>query len=197
MDTSAGSQCSLCYDHSLDPLGHHATTCKRGGDVVIRHNNIRDILAESFRRAGISVQCEAGSGLSHDNRRTRPADILVSNWFCSRPAALDLTVISPLNSNVIAEAGFTGGSAAASTEVRKHIENDPKCEELGWICVPLAVEAYGAWGIEAQQTISRLARRLCIKTNQTMSRVISNLYGRLNMSLIRANSRAMLSRSAL
>ena len=109
MDTSAGSQCSLCYDHSLDPLGHHATTCKRGGDVVIRHNNIRNILAESFRRAGINVQCEAGSGLSHDNRHTRPADILVPNWFCSRPAALDLIVISPLNSNVIAEAGFTGG----------------------------------------------------------------------------------------
>ena len=102
-------------DHSLDPLGHHATTCKRGGYVVIRHNNIRDILAESFRRAGISVQCEAGSGLRYDNRRT---NILVPNWFCS-------TV-----------------------------------------------------------TISRLACRLCIKTNQTMSSVISNLYGRLNMSLI-------------
>ena len=158
---------------------------------------IKSRYSESFRRAGISVQCEAGSGLSHDNRHTRSADILVPNWFCSRPAALDFTVISPLNSNVIAEAGFTGGSAAASAEVRKHIENDPKCDELGWICVPLAVEAYGAWGIEAQRTISRLARRLCIKTNQTMSRVISNLYGRLNMSLIRANSRAMLSRSAL
>ena len=117
MDTSAGSQCSLCYDHSLDPLGHHATTCKTVGDVVIRHNNIRDMLAESFRRAGISVQCEAGGGLSHDNCCTRPTDIFVPNWFCSRPAALDLTVISPLNSNVIAEAGFTGGSAAASAEV--------------------------------------------------------------------------------
>ena len=197
MDTSAGSQCSLCYDHSLDPLGHHATTCKRGGDVVIRHNNIRDILAESFCRAGISVQCEAGSGLSHDNRRTRPADILVPNWFYST-AALDLTVISPLNSNVIAEAGFTGGSAAASAEVLKHIENDPTCEDLGWICGPLAVEAYGgAWGIEAQRTISSLSCRLCTKTNQTMSRVISNLYGRLSMSLIKANSIAMLSRSAL
>ena len=91
--------------------------------------------------------CEAGSGLSHDNSHTRPADILVPNWYCSRPAAaLDLTVISPLNSNVIAEARFTGGSVAASAEVRKHSENDQKCEELGWICVPLAVEGYGTWG---------------------------------------------------
>ena len=39
----------------------------------------------------------------------RPADILVPNWYCGRPAAFDLTVISPLNTNVIAEAGFTGG----------------------------------------------------------------------------------------
>ena len=29
MDTSAEFQRSLCHDHSLDPLGHHATTCKR------------------------------------------------------------------------------------------------------------------------------------------------------------------------
>ena len=25
-------------------------------------------------------------------------------------------------------------------------ENDAKCKELGWICVPMMVEAYGAWG---------------------------------------------------
>ena len=77
MRTSAGSQCSLCSDHLW---GHHATTCKRGGDVVIRHNNIRrdtSILAESFRHASITVQCEDGCGLSHDNRHTRLAEILV------------------------------------------------------------------------------------------------------------------------
>ena len=34
MDTSQGSQCTLCPDKALDPLGHHAITCKRGGDVV-------------------------------------------------------------------------------------------------------------------------------------------------------------------
>ena len=145
---------SVSAPHSSSWLSMIPTPGQRGRCCHRDNNNIRDILAESFRRAGISVQCEAGSGLSNDNRRTRPADILVPNWYCSRPAALDLTVISPLNSNVIAEAGFTGGSAAASAEVRKHIENDPKCEELGWICVPLAVEAYGAWGIEAQRTIS-------------------------------------------
>ncbi|KAL5493563.1 hypothetical protein EMCRGX_G014765 [Ephydatia muelleri] len=28
MDTSQGSQCALCPRNALDPLGHHAITCK-------------------------------------------------------------------------------------------------------------------------------------------------------------------------
>ena len=38
LDTSRGSSCALCSDVALDPLGHHAATCRCGGDVVIRHN---------------------------------------------------------------------------------------------------------------------------------------------------------------
>ena len=38
LDTSGGSICPLCPGKVLDPLGHHALTCKRGGDVVTCHN---------------------------------------------------------------------------------------------------------------------------------------------------------------
>ena len=34
LDTSGGSICPLCPGKVLDPLGHHALTCKRGGDVA-------------------------------------------------------------------------------------------------------------------------------------------------------------------
>ena len=50
-------------------------------------------------------------------------------------------------------------------------------------------------GMEAQHTFSRLACRLSIRTKQTMSRVVTDPYGRLNMSLVKANSRAILSRT--
>ena len=39
---------------------------------------------------------EVGSGLGHDARRTRPADVLVPNWVLGKPAAFDITVTSPL-----------------------------------------------------------------------------------------------------
>ena len=56
IDKSVGSQCPLSSDRSLDPLAYHATTCKRGDDDVIGHNNTRDILAESSCRHKCSMR---------------------------------------------------------------------------------------------------------------------------------------------
>ena len=71
--------CPLCPGKVLDPLGHHALTCTHGGDVVTRHNKLRDTLAGTCRRAHLSVKVEAGNSLTHDHSHTRPADILVPN----------------------------------------------------------------------------------------------------------------------
>ena len=109
----------------LDPLGHHALICKRGGDVVTRHNKLQDTLAETCRRAHLNVKVEAGSNLTHDHSHTRPADILVPNWSLGKPAAFDLSVTSPLNSNVLFEAGLAACQVARATEQRKHDEMMP------------------------------------------------------------------------
>eukprot|EP00731_Ephydatia_muelleri_P033146 Em0025g102a len=195
LNTSPGSPpCALCPEHPLDPLGHHAVTCKRGGDAISRHNKLRDVVLQTCHRACISAKAEAGSGLGHELRNTRPADILASNWLCGKPAAFDLTVVSPLNPTFISEAGRTAGSAAVAAELRKHSANDAKCSELGWTCIPLVAESYGAWGSEAVQAFSRLASYLATRTNSPKSKVVCSLYGRLNLTLVRANARALLLR---
>ena len=94
-------------------------------------------MLQTCHRACISAKAEAGSGLGHELRNTRPADILASNWLCGKPAAFDLTVVSPLNPTFISEAGRTAGSAAVAAELRKHSANNAKCSELGWTCIPL------------------------------------------------------------
>eukprot|EP00731_Ephydatia_muelleri_P000102 Em0001g102a len=169
LDTAEGSVCALCPDKMLDPLGHHATTCKRGGDVIFRHNRLRDILAETCRRAHFSV--EAGCNLTPDHSHSRPADVLISNWAMGKTAACDVSVTSPLNSNIMSEAGVTAGAAAQATELRKHEANDVKCSE----------------GKEAMESFSSLASRLAITSSRPKSAVLSELYGRLNLNLVRAN----------
>ena len=152
--------CLLCPDTALDTLGHHAVTCRRGGDVVTCHNCLRDTFVDLCRSAHLSVQVEVGNNLTLDN--SCPADILVGNWDRGKPAAFDFTVSSPLSSAILSEASANTGAAARSAEERKHRANDVKCAELGWSCVLLAVETYGAWGDEAQCTFSRLASLLSV-----------------------------------
>ena len=134
---------------------------------------------------------EAGCNLTLDHSHSRPADILVPNWSVGKPAAFDLSVTSPLNLNVLLEAGLTAGAAARATKLRKHEANDGKCREL---CVLMVVEAYGAWGAEAMESLSCLASRLATSSNKAKAAVLNSLYGRLNLNLVKANATAMLSR---
>ena len=86
------------------------------------------------------------------------------------------------------------GSAVLYAEERKHESNDAKCAELGWVSIPLAVETYGCWGTEARWAFSQLASRLATRQKCQKSKAIAALYGRLNLTLVRANVRAILGR---
>ena len=176
----------------------HLTTlaCKYGGDMVTWHNMTRDILVETCRRAHIGVKVEVGNNLSRDHSKTRPADILLPNWFLGRTAALDVSITSPLNPVNLLEAGVSATAAAQATESRKHHANDPKCSDLGWVCVRMVVETYGAWGKEATEIISSVASRLATSMCRPKSIVLNEIYGRLNLHLVRANATAILSRIA-
>ena len=185
LDTLFASVCPFCPGVALDSLSHHAVSCRHGGDKVIRHNKLRDIIADLCRKAHLSVRVEAGHGMCRDNNHSRPADVLVEGWE---------TVTSPLTPVTLKDSSRIAGVAALSAETRKHAANDPKCRELGWMCIPMAVETYGSWGKEAQHMFSRLATYLAIHLSCPKSRVLADIYGRLNICLVRAVARAILAR---
>ena len=82
---------------------------------MTRHNLLRDVVANLFRQAHMGVTVEAGYGLTHD---ARLADVLVTRWEKGLPAALDITVTSPLNPAILDESCST---AAVAAESRKHV----------------------------------------------------------------------------
>ncbi|KAL5517624.1 hypothetical protein EMCRGX_G003206 [Ephydatia muelleri] len=144
LNTAGGSCCPFCPGTVLDPLGHHAVSCRHGGFVVTRHNLLRDIL---------SVKIKVGYGLSLENINSRPADILVQSWDRGHLAAFDVTVTSPLTPAILNISSIYEGAAGRVAEARKHTTNDAKCQDLGWLCIPLAVEMYGNWGKEAHEVL--------------------------------------------
>jgi hypothetical protein len=84
----------FCPDVKLDPLGHHAATCRQGGDDVVCHSKLRDVLLRYCHQAHIA---EAGSDLTPGLDQTHPVDVLVRDWALGKAAAYDITVTSPLN----------------------------------------------------------------------------------------------------
>ena len=118
----------------------------------------------------------------HFNFSTAAGCMNAHNYYC-------LTVTSPLTFAILDESCSTAGVAAES---RKHVANDPKCFELEWTCVPLAVETYGNWGVEAQETFSHLASLLAASHNVSKSKATADIYGRLNLTLTRSVAKAIL-----
>ena len=192
LETTRASCCLLCPEIALDPLGHHALSYRRGGDVVLRHIQLRDVFIDMCHKANLGVRIEAGSALPPDLSRSRPVDALVNNWIGGIPAAFDVTVTSSLTPVSLHESSVTAGTAALLAE---HQMNDPKCNTLGWKCIPLAVESYGNWGLEARQAYSHLVSRLSFRIGHQKLKLLVDIYGRLNVTIVRCNARALLSRA--
>ena len=108
MNSLVRSVCPFCPDITLDPLGHH----RHGGDVVIRHNHLRNILTEFCHRAHLSVRVEAGRGLLGVASNSHPA---VGK---AKPAAFDVTVMSPLTPDTLGDACKSTGVAAYTAVCR-------------------------------------------------------------------------------
>ena len=53
----------------------------------------------------------------------------------------------------------------------------------------------GCWGAETIQALSRLATHLSTRQGHPKSLVCNEIYGRLSLALVRANSQAILSHS--
>ena len=147
---------------------------------LIQYNNFYTKNSSSLLLHNVLVCLLKGDMLSILYQPLAPQkQIVISNWFLGKPAALDVSITSPLNPLTLLEAGVLAKSAAQVTEARKHQANDPKCLELGWVCVPMVAESYGAWGDEASSIISSIASRLATSTCKSKSVVLNDIYARL------------------
>ncbi|KAL5510829.1 hypothetical protein EMCRGX_G006435 [Ephydatia muelleri] len=120
-------------------------------------------VAEIYSRLNIALACSIASAILA--RELQSSSLLLGCALGNnrgKPAALDITITSPLCPAILGESCHQTVAAVLAAETRKLPSNGPKCQELGWSCILLADETYGNWGKEAQDTISRLASHLAI-----------------------------------
>ena len=91
-----GSKCFVCQVVT-DCFGDHQVSCGDNGDHIHHHDSLRDALFSAVQLAALAPRREVPSlipGISSD-----PADLLIPSWNHIRPAALDVIIISPVQSS--------------------------------------------------------------------------------------------------
>ena len=136
------SKYPLCSGETVaDPFGDHHVGHGGNGDLIHRHDSLRDSLFSAAQSAALAPRKEAPSLIPGSS--SCPADIYLPNWCRGRPAALDVTVISTLQLLTLAGAASTQGHALRVGEERKTAANHAACWSVGVVFIPLVVESLG------------------------------------------------------
>ena len=183
--------CPACYQAS-DKYGDHALCCGHWGERIARHNDIRDHI---FKLAGSAVlnPVKEGRFLLPGND-CRPADVLLPNWAAGRDAALDITVINPLQQATVAEAATTPGHSLDFAYERKMRGAFEECDRQGVSFIPLAFESLGGWHSSAVKEVKKIAQAMARQTGQDESEACSHAISRLSLLLMKGNASILINR---
>ena len=116
---------------------------------------------------------------------SRPADVFVPTWERGQPAAPDVTVVSTLQNQTVAEAASVSGYVLSVAKERKVAAHSEACQSAGVSFVPMVVETLGGWDEEAVRTITAIGRSQGQRLGIPPSDSTRHLFQRLTVSLWR------------
>jgi hypothetical protein len=198
-------QLCLCGD-AVDPRGYHYLTCKYGGHLISRHNNLVTVGHAMVRASGTfssvsGLQTHLEGHLGRDGKRLIP-DQLAHEWGEDGLHTLfDYAVCHPCASSYVGQAASTSGAAADNRQRRKRDKYAGACSHEGFNFRAPIFETFGAYSAhmgqfmtEAQQ---RAANQLPDGTIHTWTSAKFSQYyrQRFSVSLQRGNAKAIRYRS--
>ena len=181
----ADGPCPACNQPS-DRLGDHAMNCAWQGERIARHNSLRDTLYNTAVSAALGPTREGQFLLPGEGGK--PADVFIPHHTGGKDAALDVTVVNPLQASLVARAATEPGHALNVAHKRKIDKSWQPCHDQGIVFLPLAVESLGAWHKSAIAEVKKLGSSLARHTGEEESVTINHLFQRLSIDLMRGNA---------
>ena len=167
--------CAICKQ-SNDIYGDHAVCCKLGGDIITRHNRLRDVVAAVAEEGGLNPILEKKGILGHtDKSQRRPADVAIPTWSMGKGLAIDVAVISataPTNLKVLDPVEVYGLNV-------KHGNYDAAFVGTPWFFCAMIWESSGGLNVEGTNALRQLFKfaakrsgsRLCVYSAVAWRRV--------------------------
>ena len=182
------SKCECGSTFSID----HALSCKKGGFVPLRQNQVRNLTASLLNEVCHDVCVEPQLlQLTRENLNEKmairsdeaPFDIAArSFWVTGQMAFFDMTVFNPIAKRYVHM--YTSKPYQLNEKEKKKNYNERMLEVEHGSFTPIVMSAYGGIGKEGNKFYNRLAELLAEKKNQQLSVVTSWIRRKLIFPLI-------------
>jgi hypothetical protein len=185
--------CTYC-GKTMDTHGDHALVCDMGNERTLRHNAIRDIIADLGIEAGL-VTTKEELGLLPDYPNLKPGDVTVRGYHMGANAsAFDVTVTSVLQSS-------NNNHAAVDASYRSKQGHDTKLDKWDDLCrmanvrfMPLAFDSMGGATEQVHSLIEAWSALAAGRKRVEAKSIKANVYRKLSAAILQFNSRAILER---
>ena len=118
----------------------------------------------------------------------KPADLFIPRWAGGKDAALDVTIVNPLQDALVQQAANTPGHALSVAHKRKLDKSWEPCRRQGIEFIPIAAESLGAWHSSAIAEVQKLGSSLAKQNGEDEAIVVQQLFQQLSVSLMRGNA---------
>ena len=172
----------------------HALSCKKGGFVTIRRNQVRNITATLLNEICNDVQIEpqlqslsgehfdAKTANKHEDARL---DISATGFCCSgQKALLDVRVFNPITSRYRNTPLSKGYTINENEKKKQYNERVLQVEHANF--TPLVMSSNGGFGRECGRFYSKLVEKIAEKRKQPYSIISSWIKRKIMFSLLRS-----------
>jgi hypothetical protein len=184
-----GAPCPCCKQ-TLDNFGDHAVCCTTGGDLIIRHNRIRDLIDQIAREGHLSPILEKKGILGPTNGR-RPGDVTIPVWCEGKGLAIDVAVTCPFSSSNLSR----DSPAEYCASHLKHAKYDADFKNTNYDFCALIFESTGAVNREGSEFLSQLFRFAARYSGTALSVYAGRAWARLSCILQSAVANSIINRA--
>ena len=161
--------------------------CKNGGDLIKRHNKLRNFIFHIAQQCGSNPVLEKKNILGDCNSGKRPADVLLPGWSLNQDYAIDVAVTDPINGTFKLDLEACDKYA----DKYKHDKYDDGFRNTQIIFIPVIFSTFGSLNQEGYCFLNDLFRRNCDSLAQERCTYIPLLWQQLSISLQKENFKMM------
>jgi hypothetical protein len=184
---STNTKCGTC-NTPLSPTASHTLKCRHGGDIISRHNRIRDVVYALASAGALAPKLEK-SHILGDTPGQRPADVfLPSLW--NQPIAIDIAVTDPSQPKY---ANCNNPANDYAIKI-KHKKYDKGFEGSDIQFIPMVFETPGGINDEGLNTLQEIIQRAATRSGENVGIFKALAWQRISTTLQRSNARMIRAR---